>query len=74
VSLPPSGQKNKPSKKPAETGGKIGFFLDFFDPEDGSNMFLRNVGGLLPTYTSLQPHNIEIVIFTVLRTSNPGLQ
>jgi hypothetical protein len=26
-----------------------------FDPEDGGNMFLQNVGGLLPNNTVLQP-------------------
>jgi hypothetical protein len=26
-----------------------------FEPEDGSNTFLRIVGGLLPNYTALQP-------------------
>jgi hypothetical protein len=50
--LPPSsGSKNKPNKKLAckqvallATCFIAGFLLDvFFDPEDGGDMFLRNV-------------------------------
>jgi hypothetical protein len=44
-SPPSSGQKNKPSKKPAEADGK----LKFFELEDEADMFLRNVG-LSPNY------------------------
>jgi hypothetical protein len=44
--LPPaSGLKCKYSKNPAEAGDKLSFFLGlFFDPEDGGNAFLQNVG------------------------------
>jgi hypothetical protein len=35
---------------------QAGFLLGFFfDPEDGENMFLRNVGGLSTDYTALYP-------------------
>jgi hypothetical protein len=50
--LPPSlGPKNKPS---------ICFHGDFllgsfFDPEDGDDMLLRNVGSLSTDYTALYP-------------------
>jgi hypothetical protein len=48
ISLPSSGLKNKASKKPTgvlfATWYHAGFFLGLFDPEDGSDMFLRNVG------------------------------
>jgi hypothetical protein len=40
----------KQSKKPEEAGGKLGYF----DPEDGSDKFLNNVG-VPPKYTALQP-------------------
>jgi hypothetical protein len=44
ISPSSSGSKNKPSKKLA-TCFHAGFLLAlFFDPEDGSDMFLRNVG------------------------------
>jgi hypothetical protein len=43
--LPSSGSKNKPSKKPACYLLHAGFLLGlFFDPEDGRDMFLQNVG------------------------------
>jgi hypothetical protein len=33
-----------------------GFILGLlFDPEDGGDTFLRNVGGLLPNYMELEP-------------------
>jgi hypothetical protein len=42
-----SESKSKPSKKPAETSGKIGsagfLFALLSDPEDGGDMFLRSV-------------------------------
>jgi hypothetical protein len=47
-----SGPKSKPSKKLAEAGGKFSF-----EPEDGSDTFLRNVG-LSPNYTTLQPRKL----------------
>jgi hypothetical protein len=55
ISLPSSGLKNKPRKKPArkwvasraseEQYLFLPFLLGlFFDPEDGGDMFLRNIG------------------------------
>jgi hypothetical protein len=46
------------SKKPAllATCFHAGFLLGlFFDPEDGSDMFLRNVGRLSTDYMALYP-------------------
>jgi hypothetical protein len=44
----------------------IGSFLLglFFDPEDGGNTFLRNVGGLVPNYsvTTLQNSSKKVFI------------
>jgi hypothetical protein len=49
-----SGSKNKPSKEPAKLLSicfHAGFLLGlFFNPEDGGNIFFRNV---LPTITHL---------------------
>jgi hypothetical protein len=43
---PPSSGSNKPSKIPAElaTCFHAGILLGLFDPEDGDDTFLRNVG------------------------------
>jgi hypothetical protein len=38
----------------------------FFDPDDGSSMFLRNVGELLTDYTALHTKDNKLH-----RTSNP---
>jgi hypothetical protein len=44
MSPPPSGTK-KPSKETSvKAGGKQILLGLFFDPEDGGDMFLRNVG------------------------------
>jgi hypothetical protein len=44
MSPPSSGSKNESSKKPVYFVLFYGFFLGlFFDPEDGSDIFLRNV-------------------------------
>jgi hypothetical protein len=54
TSPPSSGSKNNPSKKPAATWFHAGFLLClFFKPEDGGNMFLRNVGRS-PNHTAIQ--------------------
>jgi hypothetical protein len=63
VSPPSSGSKSKPTKTPAEAGGKLnelrveasgGFLLGLlFDPEDGDDMFFRRVK-LFPIYTALR--------------------
>jgi hypothetical protein len=47
MSPPSSESKNKPSKKEPllATRSRADFFLGlFFHPEDGGDMFLRNVG------------------------------
>jgi hypothetical protein len=45
ISLPSSGPKNKPSKKPACLLLHVDFLLGvFFDPEVADDIFLRNVG------------------------------
>jgi hypothetical protein len=41
ISPPSSGSKCKPSKKPAAVGFSLALF---FYPEDGGDMFLKNVG------------------------------
>jgi hypothetical protein len=58
ISPPSLGLKSKPSKKPAEaelslSPASAGFFLGF-DPEDGDDMFFRNVG-LSPNYMASHP-------------------
>jgi hypothetical protein len=63
ILIPSSGLKSKvkqnASKYAAEVGGPLlatYFLLDSclglasFEPEDGGNMFLRNIGGLVPDY------------------------
>jgi hypothetical protein len=45
MSLPSSGSNSKPSKKLAETGGKLSLPCALlFYPEDESDMFLQNIG------------------------------
>jgi hypothetical protein len=54
--LPPSsGSKNKLSKEPPRSRRQVALLSLLYDPECGSRMFLRNVGGLLPNYTPLRP-------------------
>jgi hypothetical protein len=54
VSSPSSGSESKPRKKP--TINRVSILLDLlFDPEDGDDTFLRNVGGCLLKYAMLQP-------------------
>jgi hypothetical protein len=64
--LPPSsGSKNKPSKKPAKAGRKLsqwpayaGFLLGlFFNPQDASNGFLKNIT-LSPDHTVSQTRRL----------------
>jgi hypothetical protein len=38
-----------------KAGGKQNLLGLFFDPEDGGEMFLRNVGRLSTDYTALYP-------------------
>jgi hypothetical protein len=56
---PSSGSKNKESNKPSISVCYllyIGFLLGlFFDPEDGGDMLLRNIGRLSMEYTTLYP-------------------
>jgi hypothetical protein len=53
-----SGSKNTPSVK---KGSKLNWFHAdflfglFLDPEDGGDMFFRNIGGLSTKYTELYP-------------------
>jgi hypothetical protein len=42
----------------------------FVDPEDGGDMFLRNVGCVSTDYTASHPR-IILFITTVVKTSNP---
>jgi hypothetical protein len=42
----------------------------FFDPENGGDMFLRNVGRLSTDYTASYPKKIELFITTAVRTSD----
>jgi hypothetical protein len=42
------------------------FLLGLFDPEDGGDMFLRNVGLLSTDYMTF-----SLFVNSVLRTSNP---
>jgi hypothetical protein len=42
----------------------------FFEPEDGGDVFPRNVGSLLTGYTALS-QNIELFITVAVITSNP---
>jgi hypothetical protein len=54
-SMPPpsSGSENTPSKKPVYLPDAC-FFLGFLsNPENGSDMFLRNVGSLPTDYMAL---------------------
>jgi hypothetical protein len=61
MSPPSSGLKSVPSKKPASSLQKenmlhAGFLLGLlFNPEDGSDMFFRNVCGLSTGYMALCP-------------------
>jgi hypothetical protein len=49
-------------KKSAEAGGKLGFLVGLlFEPQDGSDMFLQNIG-LSPNYSATTQ---KIVIFIV---------
>jgi hypothetical protein len=51
-----SGSKNKSSKKVACYLLHIGFLLGlFFYPEDGSDMFFRNISWISTDYTALHP-------------------
>jgi hypothetical protein len=68
VCLPSSGLKNKPSKKLEEGGDKLislasaCFWLGLlFNPEDGSDTSLRNVGKY-PNHTALQPKHSHFII------------
>jgi hypothetical protein len=57
VSPPSSGSKSKVSKTQEISRRQAELWLRglIFDHEDGSDTFLRNIGGLLPNYSTLQP-------------------
>jgi hypothetical protein len=40
----------------------------FFDPDDGGDMLLRNVGWLSTDYTALYPRKTELFMTTAVRT------
>jgi hypothetical protein len=71
ISFPSSLSKSKPNKKSAKTGGKPspispGFLiLSLFNPEDGGDIFFRNVG-LSPNYTALQPGEPKSVVTLII--------
>jgi hypothetical protein len=44
----------------------------FFDPEDESDMFLRNVGWLPTGHTALYPNKTEVSITIAVRISHPA--
>jgi hypothetical protein len=52
-----SVSRNKPRKKPGilATCFRAGILLDLFDPEDGGDTVLQNVGWLSTNYTALHP-------------------
>jgi hypothetical protein len=76
ITLPSSGSKNKPSKKPTEADRKLSllpvsadFLLGlFFSPQDGGDIILRNAR-LSLNYTALQPrrlYSLKNGVFEVL--------
>jgi hypothetical protein len=46
----------------------------FFDPEDGGDMFLRNVGSHSTDYTVFIYQKMVLFINTAVRTSNPTIR
>jgi hypothetical protein len=76
-SPPSSGSKNKPSKKPAWNRYCSAYYLFhstfllalFFNPEDGDDMFLQNVGWLSTAYMVLYPRR-QFFISNTVRISN----
>jgi hypothetical protein len=57
ISPPSLGSESKVSKTPEISRLQAELCLRglIFDREDGSDTFLRNIGGLPPNYTTLQP-------------------
>jgi hypothetical protein len=66
--------KRKPSKKHAESGGKLGLLVN---PEEEGDMFNRKVG-LLPKYNILQPRRLILIFYgdrkIILRNINTWAQ
>jgi hypothetical protein len=69
-SPPSSGSKNKPGRVLLSTCFHPGFLLGlFFDPEDGGDMFLPNVGCFNGLHGVIS-QKIVLFITTAVRTSN----
>jgi hypothetical protein len=67
ISPPSSGKEIRSSGlrlQPASAGFLLGIH---FDPEDGGDMFLRNIG-LSPIYAALQPRRYYSILFVVTAT------
>jgi hypothetical protein len=71
--MPKSSEKGKPSKKPKNNWKTkpslplafVSFLLRlFFEPEDGNDMILRNVG-FHPNCTTLQPQKTVLFIIII---------
>jgi hypothetical protein len=65
------GRKNKFRKKSRESRCTlVSCWTYFFNPEDGGDMFLRNVGWHSTDYTTLSIKSLRFIT-TAVRTSNP---
>jgi hypothetical protein len=73
ISPQSSRSKNKQSNKPREVVGKLKFvgflFGLLFDPEDGDEMFLRNVG-MSSDYMVLHPRRLYLITAVITSKSD----